>query len=337
MRFVKFLIRLSVLVLFAGAVSAQGTKPDSSSSLPSASNLALGNIHGKIVFPNNTSVDNAVKISLLNYRGSLAVIYTDNEGQFDIPNLTPGEYTLRVEADRLRYEVINEQVQVYRGMPSNVTIALKEKSSSNEARPRGDVISVNELDKDVPPQARKEFDRAGKLAQEGKAAEAIEHLRKVLSLYPNFMAAHNDLGAQLLEQGNLDEAATELRRAIELDAKAFNPYLNLGIILVRQQRFSEAAETLRKALSLESNSPAAKLYLGLALTGLNDLDGAERELKASYNLGGAAFAVALFHLGEIYMNKGERLNAQRAFEAYLHDAPKAVNSAQARKLIRMLQ
>lgn len=288
---------------------------------------------------NGTSVSQAVRISLQNFRGTQAVIFTDNDGQFDLPNLTPGEYTLEVQGDKLRYDAITEQVQVFRGAPTSVTITLKEKSASdsNQAKPPGDVVSVNELDKDVPPKARKEFERASKLASEGKAAEAIEHLRKALTLYPDFMMAHNDLGAQLLEQGKLDEATTELQRAIELDAKTFNPRLNLGIILVRQQRFSEAAETLKQALSLESNSPAAKLYLGMALVGLNDLDGAERELKASYNLGGISYAVALFHLGEVYMNKGERLNAQRAFEAYLHDAPNAANAAEARKLISMLR
>ena len=70
---------------------------------------------------------------------------------------------------------------------------------------------------------------------------------------------------------------------------------------------------------------------------LNDSEGAERELNGAYELGGAAYSIALFYLGEIFMQKGERVRARQAFEAYLHDEPNAANAAQARKLIAMLQ
>jgi len=265
------------------------------------------------------------------------MVFTDNEGQFEFRTVNPGEYTLEVEGDNLRFDISTKRVQVFRGLPSVVIVALKEKAGGGENKAVGNVVSVGELGSDIPGNARKEFERASKLSKDGKVLEAIDHLTKAIAVYPNFMMAHNDLGAQFLEQGNLDEAATELRRAIAIDAKAFNPYLNLGIVLIRQKRFAEAADTLRKALSLESDSAAAQLYLGMALMNLNDLEGAERELKAAYNLGGITYSVALFYLGELYMNRGERSLARQAFEAFLHDQPNAANAAQARKLIGMLQ
>jgi tetratricopeptide (TPR) repeat protein len=324
------------LVLLACTVSVAA---QSTGSPPTAatSNRSVGNIRGKVILQNGSSVSQSVRINLLNLRGTRDMVVTDNQGQFDFRSLTPGDYTIEVEGDRLRYEVSRETVHVFGGgATSVVTITLKEKTSSSSEKPAGNVISAGEIENDVPEKAKKEFERAGKLSKEGKALEAIDHLKKAIAIYPNFLMAHNDLGAQLLDLGRLDEAETELRRAIELDQKAFNPYLNLGIVLIRQQRYAEGVEILKKATSLGSDSPAAKLYLGVALMNVNELEEAERELKAAYNLGGASYAIALFYLGEVYMNKGERALARQAFEAYLHDEPNAENSAQARKWIGML-
>ena len=90
-------------------------------------------------------------------------------------------------------------------------------------------------------------------------------------------------------------------------------------------------------LTANSGSPAAQLYDGIALLRLDILDEAEKHLKAAYDLGGASYSLALFHLGELYMNKGDREAALKAFQAYLHDSPSATNAAEVQKLIAMLR
>jgi tetratricopeptide (TPR) repeat protein len=334
MRFVRLLL---VLLAFTVSVAAQSSGRSSGSSTTTTTTSSQGNIRGKVVLQNGAPISQAVRINLLNLRGTRDMLFTDNQGQFEFRALPTGDYTIEAEGDKLKFDVSTESVHVFgSNATAVVVITLKEKTST-ATKPASNVISAGEIGKDVPDKARKEFERASKFSKEGKALEAIDHLKKAIALYPNFLMAHNDLGVQLLEQGDLDEAATELRRAIEIDEKAFNPYLNLGIVLIRQQRFAEAADTLRKALSLESDSPATKLYLGVALMNMNDLDGAERELKAAYDLGGTSYSIALFYLGELYLNKGERALARQALAAYLHEAPNAADAAQARKLIGMLQ
>jgi tetratricopeptide (TPR) repeat protein len=279
-------------------------------------------------------VPQAVQVTLLNARGTQARLYSDNQGQFEIRTLPPGEYTIQVEGDHLVYEVTSERVDVLVGTPSFVTLTLKEKATSTTRS--GGVVSVSELSKEVPQKARKEFERASKSANEGKTDEAIEHLRLAIQEYPNFVMAHNDLGVQLLGQGKVDEAASEFRAALQIDAKAFNPNLNLGLVLVRQQKYEEAVEILRKALALDSTSPAAHLYLGLALKGIGDLQAAEPELKSAYSAGGDASSIALFHLGDLYLKLGNRTLAREAFELYLRQSPNGTYAAQARQLINRL-
>lgn len=330
---------LLALVLWL-PIAAQTTAPrptTTSTSSETLSNTQVGSIKGRVVLENGSFVSQAARVTLANIRGVQANLYTDNQGQFEITGLSPGEYTLEIEGDRLVYDISTERVEVRRGGPTIMTVILKEKSSDGSPKPAGRVASVGELGADVPPKARTEFERASKASQEGKPEDAITHLRRAIDLYPNFMMAHNDLGAQLLEQGKLDEATSELQRALQIDDKAFNPHLNMGIVLVKQQRYAEAAEMLRKAVALQSTSPIAHLYLGLALKGTENLDGAEAELKTAYSSGGADLSLALFELGDLYMKRGDRTLAREAFELYLRQFPNAANAAQARRLVSVLR
>lgn len=338
MNLVKFCTGLIALALYASLAAAQTTRPTTPTSTDSASfSTQVGSIKGRVVLEGGTFLAQAARVTLLDLRGVQATIYTDNQGQFEITSLTPGQYTLEVEGDRLLFDVASERIDVRRGAPSVVTVTLKEKPKDGSSRSAVSVASVGELSTDVPAKARAEFEHASKAAKEGKTDEAVAHLRRAIEAYPNFMMAHNDLGAQLLEQGKLDEAADELQRALQIDPKAFNPNLNMGIVLVKQRRYMEGSEVLRKAVALESTSPTAHLYLGLALRGIEDSTGAESELKLAYSTGGAPYAIALFHLGELYMNRGDRMLARQAFELYLRQSPNAANAAQARQLISVLR
>lgn len=317
-------------------IQAQVDRPEINRPSPEDRSV-LGSIRGRILLPGGNFVSTNVKITLQTLRETMATIYTDNQGQFEFDGLLPGNYLLEIDpTDRQQFDVSTESVQVFKGMPSLVTPTLKTKESTSTRSPAR-TVSVSELAREVPANARKEFEKASKAAQKGQTDEAIAHLRKAIELYPDFVMARNDLGVQLLGQGKVNESAQELRTAVNLDPKSFNPALNLGIVLVHQHQFEEAAAILSKALSLDPNSPAAHLYSGIATMALGNLETAEKDLKAAYQLGGAHFALALFHLGQLYMNTGNRELALQSFERYLNDEPNAVNADQVRKMIALLR
>ena len=296
-----------------------------------------GSIRGRIVLPNGGLVDEAALVRLESSRGVRANSFTDNQGNFSFRGIPAGIYEVIVEADKNLFDPVSMTVEVFPNSPSIITIILKEKKGATKSSAGGATVSPGELDPAVPAAAKKEFDRSAAASREGKSAEAIAYLQKAIAIYPRYLKAHNDLGAQLLIQGKLDEAAEALAKAVEIDPKAFNPHLNLGMVFVQQQKFSEAASELTIALSLESNSPSARLYYGLALVGLNDLTAAEKELKTAYDLGGSSHALALFHLGQLYLGKSEREAAIRMFETYLAVAPSAHNADEVRKLLGLLK
>ena len=302
-----------------------------------AGTSTTGSIRGRVVLPNDGPVFESVSIRLESLRGVRSTGFTDNQGHFSFRALPVGIYEIVVEADRNRFDQVSTKVEVFPNAPSIVTIVLKLKKDTVAEKPAGSTISAGELDPNIPPAAKKEFELGAAAAKEKNSAKAIAHLQKAIAIYPRYLKAHNDLGAHLLISGQLDEAAESLARAIEIDPKAFNPRLNMGMVLVQQHRFEEAAATLNTALSLESNSASARLYYGRALIGLNDLDAAEKELKTAYDIGGAEYALALYDLGQLYMGKGEREAAVQAFETYLKAAPSATNAPEVRKMLAMLK
>jgi Tfp pilus assembly protein PilF len=331
----RILALIIVGLAWQTSVSAQARQPN----IPSAGSdrISRGGIRGRVIMPDGSFVNEAVRITLQNMRDTIAIVYTENQGQFEFQSLPPAMYYLEIEADGQKFEVVTESVQVFRGVPSVVTITLKPRRSSNRKAPAEHTVSVAELKQNIPSKAKKEFEKASEAGNAGKTDEAIAHLRKAISLFPDFVRARNDLGTYLLSQGKLDQAAEELGKAVSLDDKSFYPALNLGIVFVHQQRFAEASEVLTKGLSLEPNSSAAHFYSGLAFIGLGKLTAAEGSLKTAYSLGGPKYAVALFHLGQLYMNRGERDSALKSFENYLVVVPDARNADQVRKLIAMLR
>lgn len=295
-----------------------------------------GSIQGRVALASGGVLNEATRISLQNSRGVKATVFTDNQGQFSFRSLTPGIYDVVVEADPSRFDLTTVTVEVYPNAPSLLRIVLKEKSgSASTSAPNS--VSTTELDPAIPVKARKEFERASDAGYEGKTEEAITHLRKAIELYPAYLMARNDLGTQLLAQGKLAEAAEELQRAIKIDAKAFNPKLNLGIVLVQQHKFSEAAAVLREAIALNSAAPSVHLYAGLAQEGLNGFDAAEKEFTTAHDLGGRPYALSLYRLGHLYLNRGERQKAVAAFERYLSEDPKSKNAAEVNALLNTIR
>lgn len=317
------------------AVSAQVSRPQRPS--PIEVDTTSGSIRGRVLMPEGSPFNGTARLTLQAMNGGQVVIFTDYQGQFNFGEVSSGNYTLEVDGDRQIFTPVSQGVQVFRGAPTVVNISLKYKPGAERAAGGGSVVSVAELDKSIPEKARKEFRRGSEAAQANKNAEAIEHFRKAVEIYPDFMMAHNDLGLQLIVAARLDEAAEQLRLAIKLDPKAFNPQLNLGIVLMRQQQFSEAAGVLATAVSLNPQSPAARLYAGQAYGALGNSDRAEQQLRSAFELGGTDYAVALFYLGNVYMNRGERAKAVKSFEAYLVAAPNAANAGDVRKLVGALR
>ncbi len=200
-------------------------------------------VRGQIFLPGGAPVQRQIRFILTTDDGVRTEIYfTDSNGRIAIPRMT-GPYTITVETDGASYAATSASFNpIHAG--NYIAIHLRPFTSAPTARPG--TIDVKGIDRKLSPKAGEAYESAARLLAAGQYEQAIEPLKRAITLQPDFFRATNDLGVAYLKLNRLDEAAESFRRAIELDEKNYLPQLNLGITMNRQNQHQEAAELLGK-------------------------------------------------------------------------------------------
>jgi len=135
----------------------------------------------------------------------------------------------------------------------------------------------------MAPDARAHFFYGRWLAQRGRVAEAVPHVREAVRLSPTFADAIAlrdrlekapatswtnyqeafDAGLAFINQQNWQMGIEANRAALRFDPKAADAYLNLGWSLAQLGRKTEAAEAYNQALALRPGDERAKNNLAL--------------------------------------------------------------------------
>lgn len=325
----------ALTICFAFLLGAQASGPtDPRLVQPDPANAT---IEGRVLLPSGRSADGNVRITLSNGQNTLTTFFTDKHGEFRFLNLPEGTYYLQATGDAKQFDSVTETVRLSRGQMAHVNLSLKPKSETTSSSPGSRVVSAAELSADVPVAARKEYQQAVRLIGRQKREEAIEHLLRALSLYPEYMIARNDLGAQYLKLKQLDEAEAQFRRVLAADPKHYNSQYNLGLVFLERGRAVDASAQLMQAISIDPTRAEARLWLGVARLALGDFASAERELTRALISGGAEGVAAHYHLAQIYIKRGDEREAVRALNAYLEESPRGEYSQEAKRLLKILE
>jgi len=265
-------------------------------------------------------------------------LYTDDNGAFVFPNLNAGTYYIEATSDPKLYDPATEQINLLRGMTSiNVTIYLSEKKQKGGNSASANVVSLSEVDPNVPAAAKKEYQQGSNLANQGHIEEAVERFKKAISLYPEYLVARNDLGVQYLKLLKWDKAAETFDALVKLKPKDSAAQLNLGIALFNEKKMDEAETHLREALKLSPNGPTAHYYLGLTMVSLKRYPEAQKELELAISNGGENLALAHKYLGGLYMSAHRNKEAADQLEKYLQLEPKSPDAEKIRGTIKDLR
>jgi tetratricopeptide (TPR) repeat protein len=333
----------SLLIVFTcSCLIASASAQRVSSESETAADVGTGGrffIQGTVIFPSGQRVDRPLKVRLATPTRGEIITMTDTNGAFSFRRLTPGSYTIIIDADE-NYEAVNERtniIQAGRSMGTTeetIPIQIRLKRRAADAI-RPEVVHADLAN--VPKPAVELYNTALKLAQDGKNKAAIEKLNEAIKTHPNFMLAFNELGVQYQKVGDLDKANDALQSALKISPNAFAPLVNHGIVLVRLKKYAEAEADLRDALRENDKSAIAHFYLGRALAYLGQFDEAEKELTTSVTLGGDQMKEAHRYLGAIYHARGDDERAIAQLETYLRIAPKAEDADAVRELIKQLK
>jgi len=331
--FVRLWVGLSLCLCLSAIASAQDMEIDTKYKSADTNNAV---IEGRVALPSGFSAERNVRITLKNSQMVLSTRYSNKHGEFRFDNLSEGVYYVQAEVDSEEFEPVVEKVSLGRGIVSQVRLQLRENKlplALNASR----VVSVAELRQSVPSAARKEYELGLKSVAKGDFINAAAHFREAISIYPEYLAARNDLGAQYLKLKRLDEAEKHFQIVLERDPKNFNAKFNLGLVSVERKNYQDAILQLNQAIAIDSARPVARLWLGFALLETGDLAKAERELTKALVMGGAECVAAHYHLARIYLSRGDTAEASRAVRAYLEDAPKGEYAQEARQLEKQIK
>jgi tetratricopeptide (TPR) repeat protein len=206
------------------------------------------------------------------------------------------------------------------------------------------------VDANVPAAARKEFDQAAALVAAGKKEsleEAVRHLEKAVSIYPQFVQANLMLGTAYMDQAQWDKAEKILKRTVELDPRAANALFALGELYLRQKKDEDAEKTLLQGLQLEDRSAQghlslARIYWSMASKIKEDaqarpyLEKAYDQVKKALELN-PNLAQAHLLKGNLLLRVRRAADAQHEFEEYLRLEPKGAFAEQTRVTVEKIK
>jgi tetratricopeptide (TPR) repeat protein len=327
---------LGLVFWWALAATAAHAQEDIDSRYKSAdTNNAV--IRGRVTLPSGYAAKRHVKITLRNAQSVLSTNYTNENGEFEIMNLSEGVYYVQAEVQDESFEPAAAKVALGRGLVAQLTLELGEKAISLITRSAARVVSVAELRQVVPAAAKKEYEAGLKLVSKGDFQQAAIHFQAALNIYPEYLAARNDLGAQYLKLKQLDEAEKHFQIVIGRDPKNFNAKFNLGLVRIERKDYLDAISQLSQAIVIDSTRPVARLWLGVAQLETGDMVNAELELTKALVMGGEECLSAQYHLARIYFARGDAAQALRSVQSYLEDAPKGEYAKDARQLEQKIQ
>jgi Flp pilus assembly protein TadD len=324
----RFISTAVLIVLCAIAAVAQAPGSSRNGGLSGGEGNIM--LQGRIYFPSGQSASGrTIKVSLesVSSFGSNNTTAPDQDGVFRFNGLTPGDYTVVVDAGK-EFEKAREPVGIYAGTSGKivqVTIQLQPK-----------IDSSNPMFAGVPSNALNLYQKGMAAAKKNDAKAAAESLSAAVAAYPNFAIALNDLANQYMLLKQWDKASETYQALLKLKPDDMTAHQNLGIAAYNKKSMEDAETHFRKALELKSPGPTAHYYLGLIFVATKRYPEAVPEFEAAIANGGENLALAHKFLGGLYMNSKPQQAADE-LEKYLKLDPKAPDADRIKGTIKDLR
>ncbi|WP_284643419.1 tetratricopeptide repeat protein [Paenibacillus silviterrae] len=140
-----------------------------------------------------------------------------------------------------------------------------------------------------------EHDRARSLLEEGKFAEAVRIMEKLIKKHPDFMAARNNLALAYYYMGHFDKSVDMIKQVLELEPGNLHALCNLAIFYQHfgdRDNLNELLMLLRKMYPFHQDH-VFKLATTMGI--LSEHEAAYHLFKRLLKTGEAGFDPCLFH------------------------------------------
>ena len=334
----------SLLVCFAASSALSQSRVNSSGT------GGINTIKGRIYTSDGKTIDTQIKVRIESQAGSDLTLITDQTGGFVFQNMSPGSYTVVVDAGDW-FQIFRETVSIdpdaqvpnTRGSPPTphfpkvftVPVYLQSKGRTASKEKTG---VINAKYADAPEDAVKHYEKGLALVRADKLDEALAEFKQAIAIYPGLEPAYVEAGKIYLKKSKLEDAINVFRTAIRYDPKDFDAKLNYAVALYNAKQLDDAQKELTEAAALNASAVWPHYYLGMIFIQRKDYDDAQMQLEAAKLLKGDK-NIPLLHryLGGIYAAKKLNSQAIAELEKYIQLSPNAQDADRIRQTIAELR
>ncbi len=260
--------------------------------------------------------------------------FTDEEGGAEF-SARPGTYRLRVSGMDIQ-ETVSPVFTIYRGDQTSfqhVRVALKVEGKVETKTASG---TISQASLNIPGSARKEYNKGGKAMQDGNWAEARSRLEKAIALYPQFAAAHNDLGVVFMSTGEKQKGRAAFEKAAEIDPNYGRAYRNLAIMKLSEGNAAEALPLAEKALASDPLDPQALVLLAQICLQTGKMEDAVLHARKVHDLPHEGFAAAHLIAARALETQNLADEAAAEYRMFLKEAPNSASAPKVRATLERL-
>jgi Ca-activated chloride channel homolog len=193
--------------------------------------------------------------------------------------------------------------------------------------------NLSKLDLKAPGRARAEYNKGLQFISRNDYEKAIESLSQAITLYPQFVAAHNALGCAYFSRKQVDLALQEFSRAVELDDHLSGSYLNLGRAQLSMGNTSAAQSAFEKASSIAPLDASLINALTYVQFLNHDYAGAVHTAEQAHAHSHPGSALVHYFSAASWQAQNHLDQMQSELQTFLSEDPKSAYAAQARQFL----
>ena len=311
-------------------------------SLLSRTLFALGDhtIYGTVRQADGTLAKGAT-VDLSGQSGLNMRTFTDGQGRYEFAGVAGDHYWL-VAANPADSKQTMDPVEVDTSafMAARIMVNLYLRNTSQSVSPKGPasgVVSLGEVQEQVPKSAQKAFNRAIELRDRGMPDEALKSFTKAIQIFPDYFRALTERGHLYITRQRPNDARNDFARALELNPRYGPALRGAGMCEFQEGKFAEAVETLTKATDAEPRNATNYLFIGISEVALDRRAQARSALLKALGIDAAGSVRAHVHLASLYIKDGQTKEAAREIEIYLAAAPDAPDADHFREILDRLR
>ncbi len=230
---------------------------------------------------------------------------------------------------------LDNDVQAHIDQLRMMPLYLKSSDPQQKTQVAPGTISV--LDMRAPKKAKKEFEKGNQLFGKAKLGEAAEHYMKAIAIYPQFVAAHNNLGVLYRQQGDNPRARDQFEAAAAQNPRLAAPFLNLGRVALMLNDNASAEPALKSARDIDPLDPEILTLLALAEYRNHHYDDAISTVRRLHTGEHKQFATAHVVAAAAWQAEGKLDGVEAEYRVFLQEDPSNASAADARKALTQIE